>query len=67
MNTEVQQRFRRCKENSQMNIITEMKNTLEKINSRLNGTEVQIRKLENKIVPVTDAELKKGLKIMRTV
>ena len=44
------------------NTITEMKNTLEGINSSLNYTEEWISKLEDSIVEITDAEQKKEKK-----
>ena len=44
------------------NTITEMKNTLEGINSRLNDTEKQISKQEDRVVEITDAEQKKRKK-----
>ena len=44
-----------------MNIITEMKNTLEEINSRLNNTEEWISNLENRVLEITDAKQKVGL------
>ena len=42
-----------------MNTGTEMKNTLEGINSILNGTEEQISELEDKVMEITQAEQKK--------
>ena len=42
-----------------MNIITEMTNILEGINSRINDTEEQISKLEGRVVEITKAEQKK--------
>ena len=39
-----------------------MKNTLEGINSRLNDTEKQISKQEDRVVEITDAEQKKRKK-----
>jgi len=44
-----------------MNIITEMKNTLEEINSRLNNTEEWISNLEDRVLEITDAKQKVGL------
>lgn len=44
-----------------MNIITEMKNTLEEINSRLNNTEEWISNLEDRVLEITDAKQKAGL------
>ena len=44
------------------NIITEMKNALEGINSRLNDTEEWISELEDRLVEITDAEQKKRMK-----
>ena len=41
------------------NAITERKNTLEGINSRLYDTEEQISELEDKAVEITQAEQKK--------
>ena len=40
------------------NIITEMKNTLEGINSRLDDTEEQISKLEDRLMEISEAEQK---------
>ena len=44
-----------------MNIITEMKYTLEEINSRLNNTEEWISNLEDRVLEITDAKQKVGL------
>ena len=41
------------------NTITEMKNTLEGINSRITEAEKQIRDLEDKLVEITAAEQNK--------
>ena len=41
------------------NTITEMKNSLEGINSRLNDTEKQISKLEDRVVKITATKQKK--------
>lgn len=38
---------------------TEMKNTLEEINSRLNGTDEWIREMENRVEEITEAKQKK--------
>ena len=43
-------------------IIIERKNTLEGINSRLNDTEEWIRKLEDRVVEITETEEKKRKK-----
>ena len=40
------------------NTRTEMENTLEGINSRLNDTEEQISELDDRIVKITNAEQK---------
>ena len=47
------------------NTITEMKNTLEGINSRLNDTEEMTRKLEDRVVEITDAEQTKEKRMKR--
>ena len=44
------------------NAITEMKNTLEVINSRLNDTEKWISELKDRVVEITAAEQKKRMK-----
>ena len=44
------------------NIITEIKDTLEGINCRLNDTEEWISELEGRIVEITEAKQKKELK-----
>ena len=44
------------------NTITEMKNTLEGINSRLNDIKAQISNLEDKVVEITAIEQKKRIK-----
>ena len=44
------------------NTITEMKNTLEGMNSRLDDTEVWISELEDRVVKITEAEQKKEKK-----
>ena len=49
------------------NKITEMKNTLEGINSRLRDTEEWISEWENRIVETTDTEKRKEAKGMRTI
>ena len=41
------------------NTTTEVKNTVDRVNSRLNDTEEQSGKLENRVVKITDAEQKK--------
>ena len=41
------------------NTITEMKNTVEGINSRINEVVEQIRELENRLVEITAAEQKR--------
>ena len=46
---------------------SEMKNTLEGINGRLNDTEEQVSELEDRIVETNDAEQKKRMKRKRTV
>ena len=46
------------------NTITEMKNTLEGLNSRTNEAEAQISELEDKVVKITAAEQNKD-KIMK--
>lgn len=49
------------------NIITEIKNTIEGINIRLNDTEESIRELEDRVVEITEAGgKKKEEKEMRT-
>ena len=47
------------------NTKTEIKNTLEGINSRLEDIEVWIRKLEDRVMEITEAELKKETRIKR--
>ena len=47
---------------TEMNTVTEMKNTLEGINSRLNNTQEWIRELEDRVVDITTAEQKKEKK-----
>ena len=47
---------------TEKNIITEMKNTLEGINSRLNDTEEWIRELEDRVAEITAAEQEKRKK-----
>ena len=44
------------------NTITEMKNALEGINSRLNDTEEWISELKDRVVEITAAEQKKRMK-----
>ena len=39
-------------------IVNEIKNMVERINGRLNGTEKQISVLEDRAVEITDAEYK---------
>ena len=39
-------------------IVNEIKNMVERINGRLNGTEKQISELEDRAVEITDAEYK---------
>ena len=41
------------------NTITEMKNTLEGINSRLNDTEKEISELEDRVLEITNTKQKK--------
>ena len=48
-----------------MSTITEMKNTLEGINSRVNDTEELISELEGRVVEITEAEQKKKKKGMK--
>ena len=48
------------------NTITEMKNTLEGINSRITEAEEQISDLEDKIVEITTAEQNKVKRMKRT-
>ena len=47
------------------NVITEMKNTLEWINSRLNDTEEQISEQEDRVVEITEVEQKKEKRILK--
>ena len=47
------------------NTITEMKNTLEVITSRLNGTEEWISELEDRVMEIADAEQKKEKRMKR--
>ena len=47
------------------NTITEMKNTLEVITSRLNGTEEWISELEDRGMEIADAEQKKEKRMKR--
>ena len=47
------------------NTITEMKNTLEGLNSRLNDTEEWISELEDRIVEITANEQKKEKRMKR--
>ena len=47
------------------NTITEMKNPLEGINSRVNDTEEWTSKLEDRVVEITDSEQKKGKRMKR--
>ena len=52
------------------NTINEMKNILERINNRVSDTEEGIRKLEDRVVEITEVEQKKEKIIkkgMRTV
>ena len=49
------------------NTITEMKNTLEGLKSRLNDAEKWTRQLKYRIMEITDAEKKKEQKEMKTV
>ena len=44
------------------NAITEIKSTLEGINSRITETEERIREAEDRIVKINEAERKKELK-----
>ena len=48
------------------NRITEIKNTLERINSRIFEAEEQISKLEDKMVEITSAEQNKVKRMKRT-
>ena len=48
------------------NEITEIKNTLEGINSRINEAEDRISEVEHRMVEINEAERKKELKEMRT-
>ena len=48
------------------NEITEIKNTLEGTNSRINEAEDRISEVENRMVEINEAERKKELKEMRT-
>ena len=48
------------------NTITEIKNSLEGINSRITEAEERISDLEDKIVEITTAEQNKGKRITRT-
>ena len=47
------------------NIITEMKNTVEGINSRINEAEEQISELEDRLVEITAAEQNKEKRMKR--
>ena len=47
------------------NIITEMKNTVEGINSRINEAEEQISELEERLVEITAAEQNKEKRMKR--
>ena len=47
------------------NTITEMKNTLEGINSRITEAEEQISDLEDRMVEITATEQKKGKRMTR--
>ena len=49
------------------NTITEMKNTLEGVNSRMNKSEELLSKLEDKMMEITAAEENKEWKEMKTV
>ena len=44
-----------------------MKNTLQGINSKLNDTEEQISKMEERVVEITNGKQKKRMKNMRAV
>ena len=56
----------RNKEQTQMNnIISEMKNTLEGINSRITETEEQIRDLKDRMVEITGMEQNKERRMIR--
>ena len=44
-----------------------MKNTLQGINSKLNDTEEQISKMEERVVEITTGKQKKRMKNMRAV
>ena len=48
------------------NIINEIKNSLEGINSRITEAEERISDLEDKIVEITTAEQNKGKRMKRT-
>ena len=45
------------------NTITEMKNTVDRVNSKLNDTEEQSSELEVRVGKITDAEQKKKKRI----
>ena len=47
------------------NTITEMKNTLEGINSRLNDAEKEISELEDRVVEITNTKQKKKKRMKR--
>ena len=47
------------------NTITEIKNTLEGINSRLDDTEELISKLDDRVMEITQAEQRKGKGILK--
>ena len=47
------------------NTITEMKNTLEGLNSRITEAEEQISDLEDRMVEITATEQKKGKRMTR--
>ena len=51
----------------EMNTITEMKNTLEEINSGLNDSEEQTDGLEDNVVQITTTEQKEEWKEMKTI
>ena len=52
--------------NAETNTITETKNTLEGINSRISEAEKQISELEDKMVEITSAEQNKVKRMKRT-
>ena len=60
------ERPRRTKEQTEMNnIITEMKNTLEGVDSRITEAEVWIRELEDRMMEITAVEQNKEKRMKR--